>query len=139
MGNIRWNYNFPTWNNIKYKICKIFKEKLETSAYACISSTSFYSITYIFYRWSIIISLNSYFIWNFKNYCKKMNKNTSEEVFYYRTKKRSLRLLFISKMVHPAGVEPATNGFEDRYSIQLSYGCNVYISFHLFKTRGFEM
>ena len=34
----------------------------------------------------------------------------------------STRFLLIPK-AHPAGFEPATLGSEDRYSIQLNYGC----------------
>lgn len=30
-------------------------------------------------------------------------------------------------MVHSVGVEPTTNGFEDRYSIQLSYECKEFL------------
>ena len=47
---------------------------------------------------------------------------------------KSKLVCFPKKKVHPAGFEPATLGSEDRYSIQLNYGCvadkrDVYASF----------
>ena len=141
VGNTRLNNNFSSWNNLKYKISKVFKEKLETTPYARVSSTPICRITYLFYWWKDLVTVNSYFIWNFKNYCKKMNKNSCEKIFYLRAKKRSLRLLFLFRkwctqlesnqqptasktgtlsnwamgakyvMVQPAGFEPAASTF----------------------------